>query len=73
MEIIDMAKTKEELNQLKVEYETLNNKLKELSENELDYVSGGLAMGPSIYAYTDTIKSNENDESNPTIVHRKSF
>ena len=36
-----MAKTKEELMQLKTEYETLNNKLKELSEEELDYVNGG--------------------------------
>ena len=36
-----MAKTQEELKQLKIEYETLNNKLKELSEEELDYVNGG--------------------------------
>ena len=36
-----MAKTQEELNTLKVEYETLNNKLKELSEDELGYVVGG--------------------------------
>ena len=36
-----MAKTKEELNQLKAEYETLNNKLKELTEDELLEVTGG--------------------------------
>ena len=36
-----MAKTKEELNQLKIEYETLNNKLNELSEDELKLVTGG--------------------------------
>ena len=36
-----MAKTQEELNTLKVEYETLNNKLKELNENELKQVIGG--------------------------------
>ena len=36
-----MAKTQEELNQLKVEYETLNNKLKELSDDELKLVTGG--------------------------------
>ena len=36
-----MAKTKEELNQLKTEYETLNNKLKELTEDELREVTGG--------------------------------
>ena len=34
-------KTKEELTQLKTEYETLNNKLKELSEEELEMVAGG--------------------------------
>ena len=37
-----MAKTKEELNQLKVEYETLSSKLKELTEEELEQVTGGL-------------------------------
>lgn len=36
-----MTKTKEELNQLKEEYETLTTKLKELSEEELINVSGG--------------------------------
>lgn len=36
-----MAKTKEELNTLKTEYETLNNKLKELNEDELKQVIGG--------------------------------
>lgn len=36
-----MKKTKEELNQLKSEYETLNTKLKELSDEELKEVVGG--------------------------------
>lgn len=36
-----MTKTQEELNKLKLEYETLNNKLKELSEVELKQVTGG--------------------------------
>ena len=31
-----MTKTKEELNQLKTEYETVTNKLKELTEEELN-------------------------------------
>ena len=35
-----MAKTQEELNTLKVEYETLNTKLKELSDEELKEVVG---------------------------------
>ena len=38
-------KTKEELNALKEEVETLNKKLHELTEEELEQVSGGL--GPS--------------------------
>lgn len=36
-----MAKTKEELTELKNECETLTNKLKELSDNELKEVFGG--------------------------------
>ena len=36
-----MAKTQEELNQLKTEYETLTNKLQELTEDELKQVTGG--------------------------------
>ena len=36
-----MAKTKEELNALKEEVETLNQKLAELTEEELAQVSGG--------------------------------
>ena len=35
-------KTKEELNQLKIEYESLTNKLKELTEDELEQVTGGI-------------------------------
>ena len=37
-----MTKTQEELNTLKVEYEILNNKLKELTEDELNEVTGGV-------------------------------
>ena len=36
-----MAKTQEELNQLKNEYESLANKLQELTEDELKQVTGG--------------------------------
>ena len=36
-----MAKTKEELQQLKQEFETLNSKLKELTEDELQQLVGG--------------------------------
>lgn len=36
-----MAKTKEELEELKKEYEELVNKLTELSEDELEEIAGG--------------------------------
>ena len=38
-------KTKEELNALKEEVETLNNKLAELSEDEMEEVTGGWNTG----------------------------
>ena len=41
-----MAKTQEELNQLKEEHETLNNKIAELTDDELELVSGGSALEP---------------------------
>ena len=37
-----MAKTQEELNELKNEYELVTNKLKELTEDELKQVAGGM-------------------------------
>ena len=40
-------KTKEELNALKAEVETLNKKLAELTEEELEQVSGGIPIHPS--------------------------
>ena len=43
-----MVKTKEELNELKNEYETVTNKLNELSEDELEYVTGGLSVSGAI-------------------------
>ena len=39
-------KTKEELNALKEEVETLNKKLHELSEEELEQVNGGIKLDP---------------------------
>ena len=41
-------KTKEELNALKEEVETLNKKLAELTEEELAQVTGGLNLDPDI-------------------------
>lgn len=43
-----MAKTQEELKQLKTEYESLTNKLKELTEDELKEVSGGAGNTPDV-------------------------
>lgn len=39
-----MAKTKEELDQLKQECESLTNKLKELTDDELKQVTGGVGV-----------------------------
>lgn len=39
-------KTKEELNALKEEYEAMNRKLAELSEDELKQIAGGLHNMP---------------------------
>ena len=47
-----MAKTQEELNQLKTEYETLNNKHKELTEDELKLVTGGGYQHPIFWGAT---------------------
>lgn len=41
-----MAKTKEELEQLKKKYESLVTKLDELNDNELNSVTGGVFMRP---------------------------
>ena len=40
-----MTITQKELIKLKQEYETLNNKLKELTEDELKIVTGGSSLG----------------------------
>lgn len=40
-----MPKTQEELCQIKNEYESLSNKLKELTEDELVLVTGGTEIG----------------------------
>ena len=43
-----MSKTKEELNALKKEVEAVNEKLQELTEEELEQVNGGAFQGPSL-------------------------
>ena len=41
-------KSKEELNKLKEEVEAVNEKLQELTEEELEKVNGGVAVVPQI-------------------------
>ena len=43
-----MAKTQEELNALKEEVETVNRKLHELTEEELEQVNGGMSTGATV-------------------------
>lgn len=50
-----MTKTQEELKELKQEYETLSIKLKELTEDELNIVTGGLSDIPGLEAITPWI------------------
>ena len=45
-----MSKTKEELNALKKEVEAVNEKLQELTPEELEQISGG-TLSDSIYCY----------------------
>ena len=47
-------KTKEELNALKEEVETLNKKLHELSEEELEQVNGGIKLDPDRFRKKDS-------------------
>ena len=49
-----MAKTQEELNQLKKEFEVLSNKLKELTEDELKLVTGGVGENGYKYSFRST-------------------
>ena len=54
-----MAKTKEELNALKLEYESLLNKLNDLSDDELIQVAGGMRTGGDIYI--GSVNKNEDN------------
>ena len=56
-----MTKTKEELNKIKEEYETLTVKLKELTEDELKAVTGGNDINRDL----DIIPSESNIGTTP--------
>lgn len=53
-----MAKTKEQLVSLKQEYESLTNKLKELTDDELKLVLGGVGVDTKSADYDDKTKPN---------------
>ena len=62
-------KTKEELKALKEEYITLTTKLKELNEDELKELSGGVAYDPFV-KHKETTNQDVATPSHDTIVIR---
>ena len=55
-------KTKEELNALKEEVETLNKKLHELTDEELEQVTGGVdfgGLGDRVFGLSSSIKGGQ--------------
>ena len=54
-----MAKTKEELNAIKEEVETVNEKLQKLTPEELEQVTGGRAGDPIGEAVIAKLSANE--------------
>ena len=58
-------KTKEELKELKEEYETLNKKLKELTEDELLLVAGGFNVPKNEQIYEHNIYTNGEQDFDP--------
>ena len=61
-------KSKEELNALKEEIETLNKKLAELNEDELEQVAGGIL--PKDY-YENIILNSQEKDNNILQTYRK--
>ena len=51
-----MSKTKKELNALKEEVEAVNEKLAELTDEEIAKVCGGLPDGPRVFIYPPQTK-----------------
>ena len=58
-----MLKTQEELNELKNEYELVTNKLQDLTEDELGYVTGGLFDDAIATIACDIFKCNLNPDA----------
>ena len=68
-----MAKTQEELNQIKNEYENLTTELKELSEEELSVVAGGLEQETLLRALFPVIFANNQTNTNPENIEKISI
>lgn len=58
-----MSKTKEELNNIKNEYKELTDKLKELSEEEILEVTGGVNIWDISVKQKEKFEVNTNDTS----------
>ena len=65
-----MAKSQEELNQIKNEYENLTTELKELSEEELSVVAGGLEQETLLRALFPVIFANNQTSANPENIEK---
>ena len=61
-----MPKTKDELNQIKTEYELLSNKLKDLTKEELEAVRGGHGKNgkPTLVLWDEASSGLINDSEN---------
>ena len=68
-----MAKTQEELNQIKNEYENLTTELKELSEEELSVVAGGSEQETLLRALFPVIFANNQTNTNPENIEKISI
>lgn len=55
-----MAKTKEELDELKSELETINKKISELNEEELENIAGGMISFEPLYELLHKINITKN-------------
>ena len=58
-----MAKTQEEIIKLKQEYEELNSKLKELNDDELNQVTGGIDFEQGKFILTRANQEETLDEN----------
>ena len=70
---MNMAKSQEELNQIKNEYENLTTELKELSEEELSVVADGSEQETLLRALFPVIFANNQTNTNPEKIEKISI